>query len=110
MEHVSGCFKLLLELIIIGFEKSKEATLVFANLSKNLLKMRIGMRRKQYLINPEQPKPVQTIEGVEMNKEVKDIIKIANRQRKKDVINVIRHNDFGYGYSKEGRLSLFPGR
>ena len=58
----------------LGFDKSKEATLFFPNLSKNVLKMRIGMRRKQYLINPEKPKPVQTLEGVEMNKEVKDII------------------------------------
>jgi hypothetical protein len=51
----------------------------FPNLSKNVL----NMRRKQYLINQEKQKPVQTIEGVEMKKKVKDIIKIANWQRKK---------------------------
>ena len=94
----------------LGFDNSKEATMVFPNRSNKVLKMRIGMKRKQNMINPEKPKPGQTIEGVKMKKEVKDIIKIANRQRKKDVINVIRHNDFGHGYSKEGRLSLFPGR
>ena len=33
----------------LGFDQSKEATMVFPNLSKNVLKMRIGMRRKQFL-------------------------------------------------------------
>ena len=67
----------------LGFDNSKEATMVFPNRSNKVLKMRIGMKRKQNMINPEKPKPGQTIEGVKMKKEVKDIIKIANQQRKR---------------------------
>ena len=72
-----------MQFLSLRFDKLKVATLVFPNLSKNVLNMRIGVRTKQYLIKQEMQKPVQTIEGVEMKKEVKDIIKIANRQRKR---------------------------
>jgi hypothetical protein len=68
-----------MQFLSLRFDKLKVATLVFPNLSKNVL----NMRTKQYLIKQEMQKPVQTIEGVEMKKEVKDIIKIANRQRKR---------------------------
>ena len=72
-----------MQFLSLRFDKLKVATLVFPNLSKNVLNMRIGVRTKQYLINQEKQKPVQTIGGVEMKKEVKDIIKIANQQRKR---------------------------
>ena len=45
-----------------------------------------------------------------MKNEVKNIIKIANQQRKKCIINVTRHDNFEHGCSKEGMLGPFPGK
>ena len=69
--------------------------------------MRTGMMTRGYLTNPEEERKVDTIDNIKMNEDVKNIIKLANQQRRKDVINVIRHNDFSFSYSNEAKLKLF---
>ena len=94
----------------LGLKTKTGDNIIIPNVEKNVLKMRIGIRTKEYFTDPELPRSVDTIDRLEMNKEVTSIIKIANQQRKKDVIDVIRYNDFSYGYSTAGRLSLFSNK
>ena len=92
----------------VGLNDQADVRIVIPQVENNVLKMRIGMRSKAYLNNPEDDRKVDTIENVKMNEDVKDIIRKANHQRRKDVINVLRYNDFSYAFSNtDGKIDIF---
>ena len=92
----------------VGLNDQADVKIVIPQVENNILKMRTGMRSKGYLNHPEEDRAVDTIENVKMNEDVKDIIRKANHQRRKDVVNVLRYNDFSYGFSNtDGKLDIF---
>ena len=91
----------------LGLCDDYDTKIVIPDIENNVIKMRTGMRTKGYLTNPEEERKVETIDNIKMNEDVKHIIKLANQQRRKDVINVIRHNDFSFSYSNGAKLKLF---
>ena len=73
---------------------------------ENILKMRVSMRKQNYLNKPEREGGMFSLEKKELNPELINIFKIALNQRQEDIMNVIRHNDFTAGYSTGAKIKI----
>ena len=56
------------------------------------------MREKQYLNNPYRKCAVQSINGEKLNPHLLNIVEMSQKQKQKNIMNVIRTNDFSKGY------------
>ena len=75
---------------------------------ENISKMRIQLRQSKYLSRPEKEQGAKSIDGKDLNKDLKDIVQIANSQRQTNVINgVLRHNNMMKGYDPKGKIKIF---
>ena len=73
---------------------------------ENISRMRIAMRKQNYLTKPQNKKPSMSLEKNELNPELSNIVNVAMKQRQDDVLNVIRHNDFSKGYSTTAKFQV----
>jgi hypothetical protein len=68
--------------------------------------MRVAMRKNCYLTKPQNKKTLLSLENVELNSKLPNIVNIAREQRQEDVLNVIRHNDFNHGYTTSSKFNV----
>ena len=73
---------------------------------ENILKMRVSMRKISFLTKPQQDRPMLSMQNKELNPQLPNIFKIAQKQKQEDVMNVIRHNDFNCGYNTSAKLDI----
>ena len=73
---------------------------------ENIEKMRVAMRRVAYLSKPERNTGLFSIDGKELNPQLENIESIALGQRQENILNVIRHNDFNFGYNSNAKFEV----
>ena len=64
------------------------------NYDDNIKEMRVKMRAENYLNNPDKKDKNSSITGKPINKDIMNIEKLAIAQRKANVLQMIKHNDF----------------
>ena len=74
---------------------------------ENISKMRVTMRQQSYLSKPEVNRGLFSLEHKELNPKLPKLVDIAKAQRQEDILNVIRHNDFEYGYRNNVKIDIF---
>ena len=50
------------------------------------------------------------MQNKELNPQLPNIFKIARKQKQEDVMNVIRHNDFNFGYSTSSKIDVLKNK
>ena len=77
---------------------------------ENILKMRVAMRKISFLSKPLQDKKMLSMQNMELNPQLTNIFKLAQKQKQDDVMNVIRHNDFNFGYSTSAKIDVLKNK
>ena len=72
----------------------------------NIFKMRVNMRQQSYLNKPKLKTGLFSLDEKELNPKLTDVVDIAKMQRQDNVLNVIRHNDFDYGYKNNSKINI----
>ena len=70
----------------------------------NISTLRVEMRKARYLSRPGQENSLISLSGEELNTNLSEIVKIAERQRQENILNVIRHNDFNSGFKNNAEF------
>lgn len=81
-------------------------TITIPEYGENIRKIRVHMRKMNYLNNPMENEPFTNIIGSELNPELIDIITKSRNQKIEDVLNVIRYKDFEKGYSNDAHMTV----
>ena len=79
------------------------------NLDPLVLKMRYALRKSQYLENPKNEiKEAKSISEKELHPALNSLFANAAKQRKTDILNVMRYNDFSEGFrGKAAKIPIF---
>ena len=89
-----------------GIKKHGGNSLTNPDYEENVCKMRITMRHNSYLSKPEKSEGLFSLSNEELNPELLNLVEIAKMQKQEDILNVIRHNDFGRGYKTQSNISI----
>ena len=73
---------------------------------ENILKMRVSMRKINYLSKPENENEMLSMENEELNPNLINLVQVAQEQRQENIMNVIRHNDFNAGYKTNAQFKV----
>ena len=65
------------------------------------------MRQQSYLSKPEVNRGLFSLEHKELNPKLPKLVDIAKAQRQEDILNVIQHNNFEYGYRNNEKIDIF---
>ena len=77
---------------------------------ENISKMRVAMRKKRYLTRPETDSGLFSLDDIELNPNLSNLIEIANKQRQDNILNVARHNDFSAGYKTNADFKVLKNK
>ena len=70
---------------------------------ENISKMRVSMRKNSFLTKPERNTELLSLaENKPLNPALPKLVEIAKKQRQDNVLNVIRHKAFNFGYDTKG--------
>lgn len=92
----------------MGIPASSNTSVVVPNLEPLVLKMRFSMRKKGHLENPHQKSKLTSFTGKYLHTGLLNIFENSEKRRRSDILNVIRYNDFSFGFnSKLGKIGIF---
>ena len=92
----------------MGIPVSSNTSVVVPDLEPLVLKMRFSMRKNGYLENPESESTLLSFTGKALHNNLLNIFEDSEKRRRSDIINVIRFNDFNFGFnSKGGKIGVF---
>ena len=90
-----------------GVSDSSVGQSVVPNLDPLVVKMRYALRKSKYLENPtNENKEAKSISDKELHPALNTLFVTAVKQRKTDILNVIRYNDFSEGF--RGKVAKIP--
>ena len=92
----------------MGIPASSNTSVVVPNLEPLVLKMRFSMRKKGHLENPHKKSKLTSFTGKYLHTGLLNIFENSEKRRRSDILNVIRYNDFSFGFnSKPGKIGIF---
>ena len=89
-----------------GVKDSANPQAVVPNLDPLMIKMRFALRKSQYLNNPTEKSEAKSMSGQELHESLKTLFEISQKQRRSDILNVMRYNDFTEAFG--GRTVKIP--
>ena len=69
-------------------------------------KIRLGLRKSKYLLNPVENKELVSIDNNELNPHLSDLFKNGVSARDSDIRNILRQNDIKLGYNSKNKIEI----
>ena len=69
-------------------------------------KIRLGLRKSKYLLNPMENKELVSIDNNELNPHLSDLFKNGVSARDSDIRNILRQNDIKLGYNSKNKIEI----
>ena len=88
-------------------DRSKETSIVIPDYEERVRDMRLSLRKSGYLNDPYSEVELSSIDGDRLNKDLLELFPISRKQRKSNILNVIRYSDFANGYDNKGKIDIF---
>ena len=85
----------------LGLNNKTNQNFVKHNLEYIIFDMRVLMRSKTYLSNPENDDTPRTLSGEELNESILEILEISGRVRQENILQVINENSFFERYQNK---------
>ena len=79
---------------------------IIQDYEENILKMRVSMRKINYLTKPDKDNDMLSMENEELNPNLRNLVQVAQEQRQENIMNLIRHNDINAGYKTNAQFQV----
>ena len=85
----------------LGLNTTRHQNFRKHSLEYNIFDMRVLMRTRQYLSNPESDDSLATLSGEELNEDILNILDISNKVRQENLLQVVNKNSFFERYQNK---------
>ncbi len=85
----------------LGINKNTHQHFRKQNLEPNIHDMRVMMRSKQYLSNPENEESLVTLSGEALNEDILEILEISGKVRQENIVQVMNKSSFFERYQNK---------